>query len=43
LSVGIEVSVYFGKVLTGRRGKGWVIFVRLDNFGKVVDKEEGKK
>jgi hypothetical protein len=35
LSVGIEVSIYFGKVLTGRRGKDEAIFVRLGNFGKV--------
>jgi hypothetical protein len=42
LSVGIEISVHFGKLLTVRRGKYWTIFVRLGIFGKVVDREEGK-
>jgi hypothetical protein len=36
LSVGIETSIYFGKVLTRRRGKG------LENFCKAVDREKGK-
>jgi hypothetical protein len=42
LSVGIELSVHFDKVLAGRRGKGSAIFVRLSNFGKVIDREERK-
>jgi hypothetical protein len=43
LSVGIEISIHFGKVLTGRWGKDWTFFVKLDNFDKVVDREERKK
>jgi hypothetical protein len=43
LSVCIEVSVHFGKVLIERREKCWAIFVRLGNFGKVVDREERKR
>jgi hypothetical protein len=42
LSVCIEVSVHFGKVLIERRENCWAFFVRLGNFGKVVDREERK-
>jgi hypothetical protein len=35
LSVGIEVSIHFGKVfLTGRREKNWTISVRSFNWDK---------